>query len=78
MKKYKNYKIENIPSESYPEMVMVTKGKKINKRFINETKAILWIDTEVAMNLINRGKGKIKQELDAVGLLSFGEDEYYI
>lgn len=78
MKKYKNYKIENIPSETYPEMVMVTKGKKINKRFINETKAILWIDTEIAMSLINRGKGKIKQELDAVGLLSFGEDEYYI
>ena len=78
MTKYKNYKIESTPSESFPELVTVTKGKKFMKRFINETKATLWIDEQLALNLINRGKTKVKQELDAAGLLSFGTDEYFI
>jgi hypothetical protein len=75
MKKYKNFKIENTPSEGFPEMVTVTKGKKINKRFINEKKAIIWIDENLTIMLIEKGKRKVNVELDSVGLLSFG-DEY--
>lgn len=75
MKKYKNFKIENTPSEGFPEMVTVTKGKKINKRFINEKKAIIWIDENLTIMLIEKGKRKINDELDSVGLLSF-TDEY--
>jgi predicted lactoylglutathione lyase len=75
MKKYKNFKIENTPVENFPEMVTVTKGKKINKRFINEKKAIIWIDEHLTVMLIERGKRKVNDELDSVGLLSFA-DEY--
>lgn len=78
MTKYKNYKIESTPSTTFPEMVTVTKGKKFNKRFVSEKKAIVWIDEQGALALINRGKTKVKNELDAAGLLAFGEDEYFI
>ena len=78
MTKYKNYKIESTPTTAFPEMVNVTKGKKINKRFISEKKAIIWIDEQGALTLINRGKTKVKSELDAAGLLAFGSDEYFI
>jgi hypothetical protein len=71
MKKYKNFKIENTPSEGFPEMVVVTKGKKINKRFISEKKAIIWIDENLTIMLIEKGKRKMSVELDSFGLLSF-------
>lgn len=71
MKKYKNFKIENTPSKGFPEMVLVTKGKKINKRFISEKKAIIWIDENLTIMLIEKGKRKMNAELSSVGLLSF-------
>ena len=69
MIRYKTYKIEQTPSEKFPELVVVTKGKTVNKKFINETKAKLWIDEILALNLINKGSRKVKYELDSIGLL---------
>lgn len=69
MIKYKTYKIEPIPSEKFPEMVLVTKGKKVSKKFINEQKAKVWIETLIAENLINRGSKKVKGELSSIGLI---------
>lgn len=69
MIKYKTYKIESNPSEKFPEMVSVSKGKTINKKFINETKAKIWIDAELAIKLINGGSKSVKKELDSIGLL---------
>ena len=70
MQKYKTYKIENVPSDKFPDMVLVTKGKNFNKKFINETKAKIWIDELLALNLINKGSRKVKYELDSIGLIS--------
>ena len=69
MIRYKTYKIEQIPSEKFPEMVVVTKGKTVNKKFINETKAKLWIDELAALKLINGGARSVKKELDSIGFL---------
>jgi len=69
MTRYKTYKIEQIPSEKFPEMVVITKGKNVNKKFINETKAKLWIDELAALKLINGGARSVKKELDSIGFL---------
>ena len=70
MTRYKTYKIENTPTEKFPEMVSVTKGKTINKKFISLEKAKVWIEAEAALKLINRGAKKVKAELDSIGLTS--------
>ena len=70
MIKYKTYKIEPIPSEKFPEMVVVTKGKTVNKKFINEYKAKVWIETIIAESLINRGSRQVKGELSSIGLIA--------
>jgi hypothetical protein len=82
MKKYKTYKIEFTPTEKFPEMVTITKGKTINKKFITEEKAIVWIESSAAIKLIERGKKSVVNELDSIGL-SYEEsivnyDESYI
>jgi len=69
MVKYKTYKIESTPSEKFPEMVTVIKGKSVNKKFINEYKAKVWIEAIIAENLINRGSKKVKGELSSIGLI---------
>jgi hypothetical protein len=68
MRKYKTYKIEHTPSENFPEMVTITKGKTINKKFITEEKAIVWIEFQSANTLINKGAKKVKGELSSIGL----------
>ena len=70
MVKYKTYKIESTPTEKFPEMVTVIKGKSVNKKFINEYKAKVWIETIIAENLINRGSKKVKGELSSIGLIA--------
>lgn len=70
MIRYKTHKIEQIPSEKFPEMVVVTKGKTLNKKFINETKAKIWIDEQLALKLINGGAKGVRKELDSIGFLA--------
>jgi hypothetical protein len=66
----KGYKIENTPSEKFPDMVTITKGKTINKKFITQSKAVAWIEAVAAENLIGRGKKKVKNELSSIGILT--------
>ena len=66
----KGYKIENTPSDSFPDMVTITKGKTISKKFITQQKAIAWIEAVAAENLIGKGKKKVKKELSSIGILA--------
>jgi hypothetical protein len=66
----KGYKIEKTPSEKFPDMVTITKGKTINKKFITQSKAVAWIEAVAAENLIGRGKKKVKNELSSIGILT--------
>jgi hypothetical protein len=68
MKKYKNFKIEPTPTEKFPEMVTITKGKNITKQFISEDKAIIWIESLAALKLIERGSRNVTKELDSISL----------
>jgi hypothetical protein len=68
MKKYKNFKIEPTPTEKFPEMVTITKGKNITKQFISEDKAIIWIESLAALKLIDRGSRNVTKELDSISL----------
>lgn len=77
MKKYRTYKIEKTPSEKYPEMVTVSKGKTLSKKFINEEKAILWIEKESAEKLINSGNKKVKYELESIGFFNDDDTLYF-
>lgn len=61
--KYKGYTLEQVPSEKFPELVSISKGK-VFKRFINETKAKTWIEAEAAKKLIENGDKKAKSELE--------------
>ena len=68
MTRYKTYKIQETPTEKFPEMVTVVKGKKFEKKFINLEKAKLWIEVEQSLKLINKGAKKVEKELDIIGL----------
>lgn len=70
VERYKGYKIEHTPSEQLNEMVTLRKGKRFEKRFINKTKAMLWVDGEAALKLINKAETKVKSELNEVVLLN--------
>lgn len=67
MKRYKTYKIELTPTDAFPQMVTVTKGKTVNKKFVNKDKAMIWIDSSAAIQLINRGKRSVAKELNSIG-----------
>lgn len=72
MARYKTYKIENTPSEKFPQMVTISKkikGKLFEKKFINEEKAMVWIEALAAEKLIIKGSTKVKGELSSIGLL---------
>ena len=68
MTRYKTYKIQETPTEKFPEMVTITKGKTFTKKFITLEKAKLWIEVEQSLKLINKGAKKVKAELDSIGL----------
>ena len=72
MARYKTYKIENTPSEKFPQLVTISKkvkGNLFEKKFISEEKAKVWIEFQSANKLINNGAKKVKGELSSVGIL---------
>jgi hypothetical protein len=73
MARYKTYKIENTPSEKFPQMVTISKkvkGNLFEKKFISEQKAKAWIELGAAHKLINNGAKKVKNELGSIGILT--------
>mgnify|MGYP000211954006 CR=1 FL=1 len=77
MARYKTYKIEDSPSEKFPQMVTISKkikGNLFEKKFITEKKAIAWIEAVAAESLITKGSKKVKNELSSIGLIA--ENDY--
>lgn len=74
MKRYKNCIIEPTPrAPKFPDMVKITKTTKrftslLNKQYVNESKAILAIDTMLAEMMIEKGRIKTNAELTELGL----------
>ena len=62
--RYKNFKIEDTPTDTFPEMVTITKGKTINKKFVTNSKAIIWIDTLLAEQMIRKTSNGARREME--------------
>lgn len=71
MKKYRNYKVESASSPSFPHMVSVTVKGGVVKKFVNESKAELWIEEQIALKAINGGEKQAKNDLIELGLVPF-------
>ena len=74
MYKHRNCIIENTPSESFPEMVTVTKGPKLRKQFIGKRyitleKAFLQIEEFESQRLINSKDKYVKSQLEDVVII---------
>jgi glucan phosphorylase len=72
--RYKNVTVIPVGNEKFPTMVMIDKApakiKDIKgKKFINPIKAQLAIESALAEQLIKKGAGRVKAELDSVGIL---------
>lgn len=71
MKKYRNYKVEPLPSPSFPDMVSVTVKGGVMKKFVSPQKAELWIEEQIALKAINSGAKEAKSQLMELGLVPF-------
>jgi hypothetical protein len=76
---YNNVRIEEIPSEKFPNMVQIAKGPAglktlIGKKFVSLTKAVLAIDTTHAERLISNSKRLATLGMVDIGVMSIYED----
>ena len=72
MARYKTYKIDKSPTEKFPNMVTISKkikGNIMEKKFISQEKAMVWIEAIAAETLITRGAKKVKGELSSIGIV---------
>lgn len=60
--KYNTFRIEPQPTEKFPDMVAVQKGK-LYKRFVGNTKAKAWIDAHQSQQAIDKEARKAKKQL---------------
>jgi hypothetical protein len=72
--RYKNVTVIPVGNEKFPTMVQIDKAPaKIKlikgKKYITPQKAQLAIEAALAESLINKGAGRVKAELDSVGIL---------
>ena len=76
--RYSNIRIEEIPSDKFPTMVQLSKGPArlkslIGRKFISLEKAVLAIDAEAAISMINSQKTTAKLEMVESGIVSIYE-----
>jgi hypothetical protein len=75
---YSNMRIEEIPSEKFPQMVQIIKGPSrlkwmIGKKFITLQKAVLAIDEASAHSLIDKESQMVRLEMGERGIVSIVE-----
>jgi hypothetical protein len=76
--RYSNVRIEELPSDKFPTMVQLSKGPArlkslIGRKFISLEKAVLAIDAEAAISMINSQKTTAKLEMVESGIVSIYE-----
>jgi hypothetical protein len=71
MKKYRNYKVEEAPSPTFPSMVSITLKSGGVKKFVTPAKAELWIEEQIALKAISGGAKEAKSQLMDMGLVPF-------
>ena len=76
--RYSNMRIEEVPSEKFPQMVQIVKGPSrlksiVGKKFISLEKAVLAIDEASAVSMIEKQKMSVKLEMGERGIVSIIE-----
>jgi hypothetical protein len=76
--RYSNVQITEIPTESFPEMVQLSKGPArlksiVGKKYINLTSAVLAIDEASVEAMVNKEKWNAVKELNFSGIRAFDE-----
>ena len=71
--KYKSFRIKEIPTQKYPEKVMIVNCKTslkhlIGRSFINLQRVKIFIENELSKEMIKNGKSSVENQLRAVGL----------
>lgn len=72
--KYGRFTIEDAFNEKYPEMVIITKApaaysKLVGKKYVSRERFILFIESEKAESLIDKGGKSVLKEMDAAGIV---------
>jgi hypothetical protein len=72
--KYGKFYIEDAFTEKYPEMVVITKApasysKLVGKKYVSRERFILFIESEKAEALIDKGAKSLLKEFDAAGIV---------
>lgn len=72
--KYGKFYIEDAFTEKYPEMVQITKApaaysKLVGKKYVSRERFILFIESEKAEALIDKGAKSLLKEFDAAGIV---------
>lgn len=72
--KHKRVVLESVPTESMPEMVLISSAPAwaksiVGKRYINEDRAKAVIEGLDAEKLISKGRKSILKEMDAAGIV---------
>lgn len=72
--KYGRFTIEDAFNEKYPEMVIITKApaaysKLVGKKYVSRERFILFIESEKAESLIDKGAKSVLKEMDAAGIV---------
>lgn len=71
-RKYNGYTFKEVPTEKFSKAVEISKGD-FKRKFINEDRAILWIEEQKTEELIDNQKIKVENELYENGMY-FYED----
>ena len=72
--KYGRFYIEDAFTEKYPEMVVISKApaaysKLVGKKYVSRERFILFIESEKAEALIDKGAKSLLKEFDAAGIV---------
>lgn len=72
--KYGKFYIEDAFTEKYPEMVIITKApaaysKLVGKKYVSRERFILFIESEKAEALIDKGAKSVLKEMDEAGIV---------
>jgi hypothetical protein len=80
MYKLRNCIIENTPTETFPQMVTITKAPKlrshfVGKRYLDKDRAEIAIELWESERMISSKEKYVKKELEEIGLLPLEEEE---
>lgn len=65
-----NWKMRITPTEQFPDMVTIVnaKAEDESRRFVDATRAVLWIEATHVETLVDKGASVAQKELKTVGL----------